>query len=145
MLQPDSNGVILTADEIAQSRENKRKRRTISQLPVFRNAVLLLDLIVDIAAKSPKNVRKFTDSSIETVNDLMRYIGMAQEYRGEERLNCIIEGISTVYVLKSHFVIYHSRSIISKDALNKVKKLCDNTVAQLYGWRDSVQREGLDV
>ena len=142
MPEPNSDGVFLTDAEKSQSRENKKRHRTITQLPVYRNAVMLLDVIVDITAKSPRNLRKFTDSSFEMVNELMRYIGLAQEYRNEERIVCITEAISFVFVLKTHFAIYQRRGIIAKDLYNKIRALCDNTVAQLVGWRDSVRREG---
>lgn len=146
MPQSDSNKVVLTQQEIAQSIENKKKRhRTVSQLPVFRSAVMILDVIVDIVSRSPKSFRKFTDSSLEMANELMRYIGLAQEYRNGERSMCIIEAISFVYVLKAHFSVYERRGVIAKDAYNKIKKLCDNIIAQLVGWRSSVFREGFDT
>ena len=146
MSQPNSNSVVLTAAEVAQSKENKKKRhRTVSQLPVFRNAVMILDFLVDITARSPKAFRKFTDSSFEMVNELMRQIGLAQEYRNEVRFECITEAISFVYVLKAHFAVYQNRGILSKDVHNKTKKVCENTIAQLVAWRSSVNREGSDL
>lgn len=145
MPEPNSDGVVLTDAEKAQSRESKKRHRAISQLPVYRNAVMLLDVIVDLTAKSPRSLRKFTDSSFEMVNELMRYIGLAQEYRNDERIVCINEAISFVFVLKTHFTIYQRRGIMSKDLHNKTKALCENTIAQLVGWRVSVNREGSDM
>lgn len=143
MSQPNSNSVVLTEAEVAQSKENKKKRhRTVSQLPVFRSAVMLLDLMVDITTRSPKAFRKFTDSSFEMVNEILRYIGLSQEYRDETRYECITEAISFVYVLKAHFAVYQNRGILSKDVHNKTKKVCENTIAQLVAWRSSVNREG---
>ena len=146
MSQPNSNNVVLTEAEVAQSKENKKKRhRTVSQLPVFRNAVMILDFLVDITARSPKAFRKFTDSSFEMVNELMRQIGLAQEYRNEVRFECITEAISFVYVLKAHFAVYQNKGMLSKDLLNKARKLCDDTVGQLVAWRSSATREGSDL
>ena len=48
MSQPNSNMVVLTAAEVAQSKENKKRRhRTVSQLPVFRNAVQILSFTIE--------------------------------------------------------------------------------------------------
>ena len=144
MSQSSADGVVLTQAEVAQSKANKKKMGyTISQLPVFRNAVQILSFTIELTARSPRSLRKFTDSTIDMANELMRHIGLAQEYRANDRIVCIIEAISIVYVLKAHFGVYCSRGIISKDAHNKAKKVCENTVSQLSGWRDFVQRKGL--
>lgn len=136
-------GVVLTPQEIAQSNQNKQKKtRTIAQLPVFRNGVLLLNYMVDLAARTPRSARRFTDASVDLANDLLKTIGLANENRSEERILCITDAIVCVNVLKAHLGIYFSRGVLSKDAHNKAKKVCDNTVAQLTGWRDSVKREG---
>lgn len=75
-----TDGIVLTAQEVAQSDENKQKKtRTIAQLPVFRNGVTLLGFVVDLAARTPRNTRRFTDSSIDIANSLLKTIGLANE------------------------------------------------------------------
>ncbi len=142
----NTQGVFLTAEEISRSEElKKRKTRTISQLPVFRNATMILSFVVDITMRTPRNARRYTDSSVELANDLLKAIGLANENRAEERILCITDAIVLVYVIKSHLAVYYTKGVLSKDTHNKAKRLCDNTVAQLNGWRDSVKREGCNL
>ncbi|MCQ2231680.1 MAG: hypothetical protein MJZ30_07530 [Paludibacteraceae bacterium] len=138
-----TDGIVLTAQEVAQSDENKQKKtRTIAQLPVFRNGVTLLGFVVDLAARTPRNTRRFTDSSIDIANSLLKTIGLANENRGEERILYITDAVVCTFTLKAHLGLYYGRGLMSKDVHNKAKKICDNTVAQLYGWRDSTLRSG---
>ena len=144
--EPTEEGVVLTAEEIAQSDEKKRsKPKTTAQLPIARAAADLQYVLLCIVMNCPRSLRAYTDGTIRDVKEIMRQISMANSYRGAEREFYITCGLALTDVVKNDFSMLHRLNIISKDEKNKCIDKAKSVAKQFVGWRDYTCNEGLTL
>ena len=147
-ISQNANGVEIPKDIVEESRTKKAKRvKTLSQLPVCRDSVTLLDVVTELVVKSPASMRKFYDELTHAMFEIIISIGMADLSRNnpEQRVEYINCTIALVNAVKSAFSVLRWRNLLSKDADNKQKSLVKRINAQLVGWRDYTVSEGVEL
>ena len=141
-----TNGVVLTDEEIAMSNAAKQKRlQGTAQLPAFRASSNLMYSIAQIMMDCPRKLSRFTDLLISDMSEVSKSIALANESRGDERNWYISNAISLLFVVRNYFVILNRIGVLSKDRCNKLRNESDKLLAQLTAWRDFTSRQGFNT
>lgn len=78
----EDKGVYIPQEAVESSKAKKKARRTLRQLPIYRDASNLVSMVVDLydAKDMPKRMTKYIDSVLLTVKEGKK----ACEYRKDE-------------------------------------------------------------
>lgn len=141
------NGVVIPQHTIEDSTNKKKKaKKTLAQLPVYRDASNLKYILALLMAKSPKKMTKFFDLSLANISETCKTIGFADVSRSiEDRIWYINCALVLINEIRNDFVILRKLNlIVDKDLDNKIKSLVKSIISQLIGWRDYTSSEGVD-
>ena len=90
-------GVMIPPEAVAHSNEVKAsKRKTLSQIPVYRASANLMYVVTEIVMRMPNKLRKYSDLMLLDAKDLMRAIGFADRSRTDEDR---VDNIDYAYVI----------------------------------------------
>ncbi len=157
------DGVVVPPLIVAGSDAMKKKRKqSLTQLPVYRAAGNLMYLLFSAMITAPRKATKFLDLMLESANGLLNAIGMADKARtGEERAvyidtaDVMVRNLGTCLKALSHArVAGHSVGddgrvrvlpVIGKGDCDKMNALMGSIVSQLVAWRNSaIKNEGVN-
>ena len=166
----EANGVIVPPEAVAHSNEVKAsKRKTLSQIPVYRASANLMYVVTEIVMRMPNKLRKYSDLMLLDARDLMHAIGFADTSRtDEDRVGYIDYAYVIVCGLKCYIqiLVYHGImpsakprrqrkgdsnlaapridkiERLDKDTSNKIDALIRSILAQLVAWRENPRGQG---
>lgn len=141
------DGVVIPDKAVSFSKEKKKaKKKTLAQLPVYRDVSNLKYIITSLICKSPNKLRGYYDEELSNISEISKSIGFANIARNvDERVWYINCALVLVYEIKRDFVILARLNILTdKDLSNKSKSLIKGIIAQLIGWRDYTIAEGVE-
>ena len=157
------DGVVVPPQIVAGSNAMKKKRKqSLTQLPVYRAAANLMYLLFSIMITAPRKATKFLDLMMESASGLLNAIGMADKARTpEERAayidtaDVLVRNLGTCLKALNHAkVAGHSISdtgkvrvlpVIGKSDCDKMNALIGSITSQLVAWRDYTMNEGVNV
>ena len=166
----EANGVIVPPTAVAHSNEVKAaKRKTLSQIPVYRASANLMYVVTEIVMRMPNKLRKYSDLMLLDARDLMQAIGYADTSRTDEDrvgyIDCayvIICGLKCyIQILVHHGIMSQAKprrqrkgdnqlaapridkiEKLDKDTSNKIDALIRSIIAQLVAWRENPRGQG---
>lgn len=142
----DENAPVkLTQKEVEASEERKAKKpKTIRQLPVFRAASNVSYMVAQIESKCPRKMRCFVDELEHLTTELLRVLVAANECR-QQRWEFCADAYSVTIIILVKMEVLLKLGIMGKDDYHKVKRLLDSLTAQIKGWQNSVNKQGIQL
>ena len=143
---PDDR-VILTKEEIAQAKENKRemnkKVATFANSSIYRTLHQSMRLMVEIVQLIPKKNVKLTDIMLQNFTEVIRWSAAAYQHSDPFlKINAMEEAIALLHVVK---VIINSMSnLIGEKKHKQLTSSNDGVMRQLVAWRSSLTSRGSD-
>lgn len=145
--QVDGNGggVVIPRETVVDSERKKQgKRKTLAQLPVYRDASKLKYTAMMLVLVSANKLRGFYDELLRELTEVRNLIGFADVARTvEDRTGNINCALVLMTGINEDFKSLRDGCVISKDEFNKIVSLEKRIVAQLIGWRDYTNSEGV--
>lgn len=139
--------VILTEEEIAQAKRNKKEARnkisTFANARIYRSLHSSMRLLIEIVQIIPKKNVKLTDTLLQNFTEMIRWTAAA--YHHSEpllKMNAIEEAISLLYVVK--ITINCMSNLIGENKHKQLTTSNDTVMRQLVAWRSSLASQGLD-
>lgn len=136
-------GVKIPPEIIADSKAKKKARRTLRQLPIYRDMIELKLMVAGMYNKAPKKMTKFIDSTLATVSEAKKCVGIAEVSRNAELRS---EMLTIAYALTEDVfddtAILCKVGIINKHTEKEMKSLAKGIVAQCVAWRDYTNTQG---
>ncbi|MBR4533871.1 MAG: hypothetical protein IKO85_04935 [Bacteroidaceae bacterium] len=145
-MQTENVGVVIPPSTIEDSNTKKMKsKKTLAQLPVYRDAANLKYIVTALLADSPRKLTKFYDQMLATVSELKKSIGMADISRNPTDRVWYLECARVLMQdVSDDFTTLRKLEVMpSKDLDNKAKALVKKIIAQLVAWRDYTSGEGV--
>lgn len=138
-------GVVIPNETVADSERKKQsKRKTLSQLPVYRDASRLKYVTVLLVLKGAKKLSGFYDDLLRELTEVRNLIGFADYSRtAEDRTGNINSALVLITGAKEDFKALRDGGVIGQDEYDKIESLENKIVAQLIGWRDYTNNEGV--
>lgn len=138
-----ANSVILTQKEVDASKANKlKKKKTIRQLPVYRAACNLCYFVAEIERDCPRKFRCFVDELESISTELLTLISLANECKAQRREYCT-NAQCLLQTMMVKLEVLFKLGVMGKDRWQKIKHVADSAIAQIVGWRNSVNMEGM--
>ncbi len=137
-------GVVISQETIERSDKIKKgARKSLAQLPVYREASNLKFVVVSMMAKAPNKLRRYFDQMIQNTSEICKSIGYADVARGDERVWYINCALVLAYEVRNDFAILCKLDVIvSRDLNNKAKAMVKRIIDQLVAWRYYTSGEG---
>lgn len=144
---PPNDRVVLTEEEIAQSKRNKREAR--NKVSTFANARIYcslhssMRLLIEIVQMIPKKNVKLTDTLLQNFTEMIRWAAAA--YHHSEpllKMNALEEAISLLYVVK--ITINCMSNLVGENKHKQLTTSNDAVMRQLVAWRSSLTSQGSD-
>lgn len=130
----------------ASDLKKKKRKRSLAQLPVYRDVVNLKLIFVQLTKDSPNSLRKFFDLDLSNISEVQKSIGFAKLSldcrRYEDAIWYMNSSLVIVQEIRDDFTILKQLGIVDADTYNKAKALMKGVVAQLKAWRDYDNSEG---
>ena len=137
---PDDK-VVLTEEEVAQSKRNKREARkktsTFANAPIYRTLHTSMRLLIEIGQMRLKKNVKLTDTLLQNFTEMIRWTAAA--YHHSEpllKINALEEAISLLYVVK--ITINCMSNLVGDKKHKQLTTSNDGVMRQLVAWRSSL-------
>lgn len=140
----ENTGVTVPQGTIEDSTAKKKAKRTLRQLPIYRDASNLKYMVVCLYDTVPRNLTKYIDAMLSTVCEAKKCIGLAESSRDpEERAHYL--RIARVFFedLQDDATILSRKNLISKEKEKQMKAQARSVVAQCVAWRDYTNEQGV--
>jgi hypothetical protein len=138
-----NEGVIIPQEAIQDSTAKKRAKRTLRQLPLYRDMANLKYLLVKLYDTTPRRYTKYLDTVLMTISEAKKCVGLGESSRDQqERADYL--SMARVLVEDTHddITILRQLEVISKHSEKKMKSLAKGIIAQCVAWRDYERSEG---
>lgn len=146
----------------ASDTKKRNRKKTLTQLPVYRASANLMFVLFSVMMSSPRKATKFLDLMLDTTNSLMTAIGMADKARSlGERVSYIdaadvmVRNLGTYIKALNHAKVYGHQvntngrlqklPVVSKCDEDKISALIKSIVSQLVAWRGYTMNEGVNA
>ena len=144
---PADDRVILTHDEIAQARRNKREANkkvvTFANTPIYRTLHASMRLLIEVVQMIPKKNVKLTDTLLQNFTEMIRWTAAAYHHSDYLlKANALEEAISLMYVVK--ITINCMSNLVGDKKLKQLTTSNDAVMRQLVAWRSSLTSQGSD-
>ena len=136
-------GVVIPQSIVESSREKKKARRTMRQLPIYRDASNLKYMVVQLYKITPQRLTKYIDSILNTVSEAKKCIGLSEGTRipdnREEYLN-----VARILLedAQDDLTILRQLGVLPKTTEKSMKSLAKSVIAQAVAWRDYTNTQG---
>ena len=141
--EPLPDGVVISQETIADSTAKKQARRTLRQLPLYRDMANLKYLIVQLYNATPRKYTKYIDTILMTACEAKKCVGLGEASRDpNERAQYLSMARVMAEDIHDDFTILQKLGLISKHTDKKMKSLAKGIVAQCVAWRDYARSEG---
>lgn len=139
------DGVFIPQEAIESSNAKKKAKRSLRQLPIYRDMSNLKYMVVKLYAipNLPRKMTKFIDSSLATVCEAKKCIGLAESsHNPDERMEYLRLARVFVEDLSDDATILFKLKLIEKKTEQQIKAQAKSIVAQCVAWRDYTNDEG---
>lgn len=137
------NGVVIPQEVIDSSNARKKARRTLRQLPLYRDMANLKYMVVSLYDHMPRRMTKYIDTMLATVCEAKKCVGLAESTRiTEERAQYLTMARVFVEDVQDDATILLKKSLISKSQDKQMKGQVRAIVAQCVAWRDYTNAQG---
>lgn len=137
------DNVLLAQKEVDANKANKlKKKKSIRQLPVYRAVCNLCYFVAEIERDCPRKFRCFVDELESISTELLTLIALANECKEQRREYCTNAHCLLLTLMVKLEVIFRL-GVMDKDRWQKIKHVADSAIAQIVGWRNSVNMEGM--
>lgn len=140
----ESTGVNVPQGTIDDSTAKKKAKRTLRQLPIYRDTSNLKYMVVCLYDIMPRKLTKYIDAMLSTVREAKKCVGLAESSRDpEERAHYL--RIARVFVedIQDDATILSRKNLISKEKEKQMKAQARSIVAQCVAWRDYTNEQGV--
>lgn len=144
----EEKGVYIPQEAVESSKAKKKARRTLRQLPIYRDASNLVSMVVDLydAEGMPKRMTKYIDSVLLTVKEGKKCIGLAEASRdAKERAEYLKIARVLIEDVYDDIIILSHKNKISKEVEKRMKAQAQSVVAQCVAWRDYTNDQGASI
>lgn len=137
-------------EDIKAGAENYRKAQgtrkpTTAQLPVFRECANLLYMVMKEMYHAPRKMTKPMDEAVACATELCRSIALANEEKGEGRVECCSIALANTNTLNVIFTSLGHLGALPSQTAKDFKRRIGRVTAQVIGWREFATRRGQDV
>ena len=140
----ENTGVIVPQGTVEDSTAKKKAKRTLRQLPIYRDASNLKYMVVCLYDTVPRKLTKYIDSMLLTVSEAKKCVGLAESSRDpDERANYLRMARVFVEDLQDDATILSRKNLISKEKEKQMKAQARSVVAQCVAWRDYTNEQGV--
>ena len=142
-MSEENKGVVIPQETIEDSRAKKKAKRTLRQLPIYRDASNLKYMVVRLYDEVPRKMTKYIDAMTNTVGEAKKCIGLAEaSHDPEERQHYL--SIARVFVedIQDDATILVRLKVIGKETEKQIKAQARSVVSQCIAWRDYTNGQG---
>lgn len=144
--QNQSAGVVIPQSVVESSREKKKARRTMRQLPIYRDASNLKYMVVKLYDTTPRKLTKYIDSMLNTVTEAKKCIGLSEGTRIPANRT---EYLNVARILledtQDDLTILRQLGVLPKTTEKSMKSLAKSVIAQAVAWRDYTNTQGAEL
>jgi len=144
-MDEEFDGVFIPQEAIEGSNVKKKTRRTLRQLPIYRDMSNLKSMVVDLYDIVPRKLTKYVDTTLATACEAKKCIGLAEASRNSEERS---EYLKTARVFVEDIIddatILSHKKRISKKTEQQMKAQARKVVAQCVAWRDYTNDQGAE-
>lgn len=144
-MEEEFDGVFIPQEAIAGSNAKKKERRTLRQLPIYRDMSNLKSMIVDLYDILPRKMTKYADTTLGTACEAKKCIGLAEASRDSEERSDYLK-TARVFVediIDDATILFHKKRIDKKKE-KQIKDQARKVVAQCVAWRDYTNDQGAE-
>lgn len=123
----------------------KTRKLTTAQLPVFRECSNLLYLVMKEMYHAPRKMTKPMDEAVACATELCRSVAMANEVKGEERVEMCSIALANANTLNVIITSLGHLGAVPKQTGKDFKARIGRVTAQVIGWREFATRQGQAV
>ena len=144
-MEEEFDGVFIPQEAIDGSNAKKKTRRTLRQLPIYRDMSNLKSMVVDLYDIVPRKLTKYVDITLATACEAKKCIGLAEASRNsEERAEYLKTARVFVEDIIDDATILSHKKRISKKTEQQIKAQARKVVAQCVAWRDYTNDQGAE-
>lgn len=122
-----------------------KKKKTLAQLPVYRDACNMKYFVAKMMLRAPRKLTKFFDQMLMTASEVKKSIGMADISKNPNDRCWYLECARVlVQDLSDDFISLRKMELsVDKDTENKARAMLRGMIAQLVAWRDYTSGQGV--
>lgn len=138
-----STGVVIPPSTIEDSKIKKRQRRTLRQLPLYRDMANMKYYVAKLYDITPRKYTKYLDGMLGTASEAKKCVGLAEAtLDSESRAEYLTMARVFVEDVQDDLTILRQLNQIDAGTEKKMKSLAKSIVAQCVAWRDYARSEG---
>lgn len=139
----EERGVNIPQETVAASEAKKRQRRTLRQMPIYRDMANLKYMVACLYELVPRKMTRYVDSILLTASEAKKCVGLAHATRdASARMDYLDMTRIFVEDLQDDMRILLRMGVIGKDMESKVRQLARGIVAQAIALRDYTNGQG---
>lgn len=141
---PVMDVVIVPESTVADSLQKKKARRTLRQLPLYRDMANLKYMVAKLYDSTPRKLTKYIDSMLNTVCEAKKCVGLGEASRDPDaRAEYLSMARIFIEDTQDDLTILRQLNVINKNREKQMKSLAKAIVAQCVAWRDYTNTQGL--
>ena len=137
-----NSGVVVPQETIEDSNSKKKAKRTLRQLPIYRDTSNLKYMIVSLYKIVPVKLTKYIDSMVVTISEAKKCVGLAESSSGAERAEYLKVARVFIEDIQDDATILTKLNVISKEKDKQMKVQARSIIAQCVAWRDYTNGQG---
>lgn len=143
MDKKEEGNVTIPTETLAAS--NTKRKRTLRQMPIYRDMANLKYLAVTLYNNTPRKLTRYLDTVLSTTCEAKKCIGLAEATRDPiARIDLLDTARVFVEDISDDITILHRLNIISRDTERKLKSLAKGIIAQALAFRDYTHDQGVN-
>lgn len=140
-----NEGVVVPKETIEDSKAKKKAKRTLRQLPIYRDTSNLKYMVVSLYNIVPVRMTKYIDSMVVTISEAKKCVGLAESSSGAERAQYLKVARVFIEDIQDDATILTKLNIISKEKDKQMKAQARSIIAQCVAWRDYTNGQGAET
>ena len=142
-ITPLVDGVVIPPETITDSADKKQRRRTLRQLPLYRDMSNLKYMVVKFYDTMPRKMTKYIDTMLNTICEAKKCVGLGEATR-DPGTRAEYLSMARIFIEDAHddLTILRQLGMINKQTEKKMKSLAKAIVAQCVAWRDYTNTQG---
>lgn len=144
-VEQQSSGVVVPPEIVADSMKKKKARRTLRQLPLYRDMANLKYLVASLYNTMPRKMTKYIDGMLSTVSEAKKCVGLG-EAAHDAAVRSEYLSMARIFIEDTHddITILRQLKVLDKNTEKKMKSLAKSIVAQCVAWRDYTNTQGIN-
>ena len=141
----ENKGVVVPQETIEGSKAKKKAKRTLRQLPIYRDTSNLKYMIVSLYKIVPVRLTKYIDSMVATISEAKKCVGLAESSSGAERAQYLKVARVFVEDIQDDATILKKLNVIGKEKDKQMKAQARSIIAHCVAWRDYTNGQGAET